>query len=136
MSSLAWCSLRVLLACFFVSLFAIAPQNLAAQTHVVSSSDLQQATVATSQARQNNIAALNQFFSLPAAQKALQDAHMDMTQVKSGIASLSDAELAKLATRANNAQRDFAAGSLTDHMLLLIVLAIAVIIIIIVAVKV
>lgn len=136
MSSVAWSCLRVLLACFFVSLFAIAPQNLAAQTHVVSPSDLQQATVASSQVRQNNIAALNQFFSLPAAQKALNEAHMDVNQVKSGIASLSDAELAKLSARANNAQRDFAAGSLTDHMLLLIVLAIAVIIIIIVAVKV
>jgi hypothetical protein len=136
MPPVVWSSLRVLIACTLVSLFAFAPQNLAAQTHVVSPSDLQQATAATSQARQNNIAALNQFFSLPAAQKALKDAHMDATQVKSGIATLSDAELAKLAARANNAQKDFAAGSLADHALLLIVLAIAVIIIIIVAVKV
>ena len=65
-----------------------------------------------------------------------RDAHMDASQVKSGIATLSDAELAKLATRASAAQKDFAAGAIADHMLLLIVLAIAVIIIIIVAVKV
>jgi hypothetical protein len=136
MPFVAWSSLRVLIACVMVSLFAFAPQNLGAQTHVVSPSDLRQATTAASQARQNNIATLNQFFTMPAAQKALRDAHMDASQVKSGIATLSDAELAKLAARASTAQKDFAAGAIADHMLLLIVLAIAVIIIIIVAVKV
>ncbi len=129
-------SLRLVIACALVSLFAFAPQNLAAQTHIVSPSDLQQATVAASQARQSNIARLNEFLSSPLAQKAIKDAHLDGTQVKSAVANLSDQDLARLAARAETAQKDFAAGSITDHMLLLIVIAIVVVVVIIVAVKV
>jgi hypothetical protein len=136
MPSVVRSSLRVLIACMLVALFAIAPQNLSAQTHVVSPSDLQRATAAASQSRQNNIATLDRFFSSPVAQKALKDARIDAAQVKTGVATLSDAELAKLATRAADAQKNFAAGALADHALVLIVLAIAVIVIIIIAVKV
>jgi hypothetical protein len=128
--------LRLLIACFFASLFALAPQNLAAQTHVVSPSDLQQATVASSQTRQANMATLDQLLSAPIGQRALKEAHADATQVKNAIANLSDQDLARLAARADKAQRDFAAGAITDHLLLLIVIAIVIVIIIIVAVKV
>jgi hypothetical protein len=48
---------------------------------------------------------------------------------------LSDAELAQLAQRANTAQADFAAGTLSDRDLLLILVGIAVIVLIIVAVR-
>ncbi|HET7205825.1 MAG TPA: PA2779 family protein [Terriglobales bacterium] len=135
MSSGPLCHLRMLLTCVFVSLFAFAPQNLAAQTHVVSSSDLQHTVTATTQTRAQNIARLNEFFSTAAAQKALRDAKFDATQVKNGIGTLDDAELANLAARAQKAQKDFAAGAITDHLLVLIVIAIAVVIIIILAAK-
>ena len=128
--------LRLLIACFMTALFAFAPQNSVAQTHVVSSTDLQHATAAATQTRQANEALLNQFLSTPTAQKALRQTNTDATQVKTAISSLSDQDLAKLATRADKAQRDFAAGAITDHMLLLIVIAIIIVIIIIVAVKV
>lgn len=136
MSFTLWSSLRLLIACFMVSLFALSPQNLAAQTHVVSPADLQQAATAATQARQVNVARLDQFLSSPVAQKAMQDAHIDPTQVKTAVPSLSDEDLAKLAARADKAQKDFAAGSITDHMLLLIVIAIVIVVVIIVAVKV
>jgi hypothetical protein len=128
--------LRLLIACFFSSLFALAPQNLAAQTHVVSPSDLQQATVASTQARATNMAKLNQVLSGPIGQKALKEAHVDANQVKQAMANLSDQDVARLAARADKAQKDFAAGSITDHMLLLIVIAIVIVIVIIIAVKV
>ncbi|MBV8475690.1 MAG: PA2779 family protein [Acidobacteria bacterium] len=131
-----FCSfLRVFVACFMTCLFALAPQNLAAQTHVVSPSDLRQATVAATEARQANVARLNEFLSAPLAQQALREAHIDQNQVKTAISHLNDQDLATLAARADKAQRDFAAGAITNHLLLLIVLAIVVIIIIIVAEK-
>lgn len=127
---------RLLVACFFTSLFALAPQNLAAQTHVVSPSDLQQATVASTQTRAANIAKLDRLLSSPVGQKALREAHADATQVKNAVANLSDQDLARLAARADKAQKDFAAGAIADHLLLLIVIAIVIVAIIIVAVKV
>ena len=127
---------RLSIACFFTSLFALAPQNLAAQTHVVSPSDLQQATVASTQSRAANMAKLNQVFLSPVGQKALTEAHVDATQVKTAVANLSDQDLSRLAARADKAQKDFAAGSISDHLLLLIVIAIIIVVIIIVAVKV
>jgi len=128
--------LRLSIACFFTSLFALAPQNLAAQTHVVSSSDLQQATVASTQTRADNVAKLDQVLSSPAGQKALKTAHVDATQVKNAVANLSDQDLARLAARADKAQKDFAAGDISDHLLLLIVIGIITAVIIIIAVKV
>jgi hypothetical protein len=128
--------LRLLMACFFTSLFALAPQNLAAQTHVATPSDLQQATVASTQKRAADMAKLNRVLSTPIGQKALKEAHADATQVKNAMANLSDQDLTRLAARADKAQKDFAAGSITDHMLLLIVIAIVIVIVIIIAVKV
>jgi hypothetical protein len=131
-----WSCFRLLIASFMVSLFALSPQHLAAQTHVVSPADLQQAAAAATQSRQADVARLNEFFSSPVAQNALKDAHIDATQVKTAVSSLSDQDLARFAARAQKAQKDFAAGSITDHMLLLIVIAIVIVVIIIVAAKV
>ena len=65
----------------------------------------------------------------------MQSAHMDAPQVKNAVSSLGDAELARLASRAQNAQADFAAGRLGDRDLLIIILAIAALVLIIVAVR-
>jgi hypothetical protein len=56
-------------------------------------------------------------------------------QVKHAVSTLSDAELAQLATRADKAQADFAAGTLSDRDLIIILVAIAALILIIVAVR-
>jgi hypothetical protein len=130
-----WDSRRTFIACFFVALFAFPPQNMVAQNHVVSPGELQQHVIASSQVRQQNIQRLNQFFSSPLAQKALKDHHIDATQVTTAVSQLSDDELAKVAARAEKAQKDFAAGAITDHLLILIVVAIAVVLVIILAVK-
>jgi hypothetical protein len=127
-------SLRIAIATVLVALF-IVPTEALAQSHVVSPADLQQATVAASQARQHNVEAVQQFLSSPAAQKAFQSAKMDPQQVKTAVSSLSDHDLAQLAARADKAQADFAAGKLSERDLLLIILGIAVLVLIIVAVR-
>jgi hypothetical protein len=127
---------RALTACILVTLFAI-PQNLFAQAaeHVVSSVELEKAAVDASRIRQQNLDTLRDFFSSERAQRALKAAHTDPEQVKKAVASLSDAELAQLASRAQKAQADFAAGHLSDRDLIIILVVIAALILIIVAVR-
>jgi len=126
---------KALTATALVTIFAI-PQSLVAQSteHLVSPTELQKAVVDASQKKQQNLDTLNQFLSSEKAQRALESAHQNPEQVKKAVASLSDDELAQLASRANKAQTDFAAGRLDDRDLLIILVAIAALILIIVAV--
>ena len=118
------------------AVFAL-PQNLMAETanHLVSPSELQQAAVKASIARQQNRDEVQQFFSSEQAQKALKSAHMNPEQVKTAVSALDDAELAQLASRVQKTQADFAAGTLSDRDLIIILVAIAALILIIVAVR-
>lgn len=129
-----WQPVRTLMAGVLALFFAF-PSNLAAQAHVVSPADLQKETMAASQVRQRNLQTVTQFLSSPRAQKALRSAHMDPAQVKTAVSTLSDQELAQLASRSANAQADFAAGRIDDRDLLIILVAIAALILIIVAVR-
>jgi len=126
---------KAMTAYVLVAIFSI-PQNLVAQAadHVVSSSEMQKAVVDASRVRQQNLDTLREFFSSERAQRALKAAHTDPEEVKKAVASLSDAELAQLASRAQKAQADFAAGHLSDRDLIIILIVIAGLILIIVAV--
>jgi len=125
---------RAATALVLAALFAV-PQNLLAETHVVSPSDLQQQLVETTRDRQNNLSTVRGFLSKSTAEKAMKSASIDPKQVQNAVSSLSDEELANLAQRANKAQADFAAGGLSDRDLIWIILAIAVLVLIIVAVR-
>jgi hypothetical protein len=127
-------SSRAVIASMLAMVFLV-PADLIAQDHVVSPTELQQQVMAASQTRQQNIETLQQFFSTPAAEKALKSAQMDPQQVKTAVSALDDQDLARLAARANKAQADFAAGSLSDRDLIWILVVIAVIVLIIVAVR-
>jgi c-di-GMP-related signal transduction protein len=126
---------RAVMATALVTIFAI-PQGLVAQSseHLVSPTELQKAVVDASRKRQENLDALSQFFSSEKAQQAMDAAHQNPEQVRRAVASLSDDDLAQLASRANKAQSDFAAGKLDDHDLLIILVCIAALVLIIVAV--
>lgn len=126
---------RALVTTALVTIFAI-PQSLIAQSseHLVSPTELQKAVMDASQKRRQNLDTLDQFFSSEKAHRALESAHQNPEQVKKAVASLSDDELAQLASRANKAQTDFAAGRVDDHDLLIILVCIAALVLIIVAV--
>ena len=134
MLSYFWRSVRVLAACVLVTCFAV-PPGLLGQSHVVSPADLQKEMLDTTRARQRNLETVRQFFSSPRAEKALKSAHMDPAHVKTAVSTLSDQELAQLASRADKAQADFAAGRLEDRDLMIILVAIAALVLIIVAVR-
>jgi hypothetical protein len=129
-------SSRVAVAFVLAAVFAL-PQNLVAETaqHLVSPSELQQAAVKASTARQQNLDQVKQFFSSEKAQQALKSAHVNPEQVKNAVSTLDDAELAQLASRVQKTQADFAAGTLSDRDLIIILVAIAALILIIVAVR-
>lgn len=108
--------------------------NTADPTHIVSPSDLQQAASEASSSREQNQQTLQQFFSTPQADQALKNAHIDPQQVRTAINGLSDADMARFAARAHQAQSDFAGGFIGTHTLLLVLVGIAVLILIIVLV--
>ena len=127
---------RVAIALVLTALFAV-PRNLLAEAtlHVASPSELQRAAIQASQVRQRNLETVRSFVSSEKAQQALHSAHINPQQVKEAVSSLNDTELAQLATRAQKAQADFAAGTLSDRDLIIILVAIAALILIIVAVR-
>ena|SRR5947209_116101 len=133
MTSLPRQCVRIATACVLAGIFAV-PPTLLAQVHVVTPQDLQNQTLRAGAARQHNLNTLNSFLSSPEAQRAFNSAAIDGRQVKAAVSTLSDQELARLASRANQAQADFAAGRMNDHDLLIILIAIAALILIIVAV--
>ena len=125
---------RVAAVLVLIATFAI-PQSLLADTHVVSPSDLQKQITATTRDRQHNLTSVRGFLSTSTAEKAMKSASIDPKKVQNAVSSLSDDELANLAQRADKAQADFAAGSLSNRDLIWIILAIAVLVLIIVAVR-
>lgn len=127
-------SVRFLVALVLVALF-IVPSDLLAQSHLVSPADLQQQAVAASQVREHNLQTVKNFLSTPTAEKAMQSSNINPQQVRTAVSTLNDQELAQLASRADKAQQDFAAGNLSDRDLILIILGIAVLVLIIVAVR-
>jgi len=125
---------NLLLAAGLSALMAF-PQGAIAQDHVVSSTDIKKDLQAATAERKKQLAQVDALLSTNGAKKALADAHIDYQQVHTAVQSLSNEDLARVAAKAEQAQRDFAAGDLSDRDLILIILAVAVIVLIIVAVR-
>jgi hypothetical protein len=111
------------------------PQAAIAQDHVVSAIDIKKDLQAATAERRSQLAQVDGFLATSKAKKALADARIDYQQVRAAVQSLSDEDLAKVAAKADQAQKDFAAGNLSDRDLILIILGIAVLVLIIVAVR-
>jgi hypothetical protein len=125
--------IRTMMTTVFAMAFAASPAFSApAPQHLVSPGQLQQSAVSASQARQQNIQKIRQFLSTPQAQKAFQRAHVNPQQVKKAVSGLSDQELAQLSARSQKAQRDFAAGRISNDELILIVLGVILLIVLII----
>jgi len=105
----------------------------AAQEHVVSPAELQQAAVSASRTRQQKIDKVEKFFSSKQADAAMKSAGLDPIQVKKAVPTLSDQELAQLASRVDKAQKDFAAGALTNQQITYILIALATAVVVLIA---
>jgi hypothetical protein len=111
------------------------PPSVSAQAHIVSQEELHSALIAAAQSREKNREKIASALSTPKAEKALRGARLDVKQVTAAVASLSDAELARLAAQLHKTEADFAAGRLSERDLLWILVGIAALILIIVAVR-
>lgn len=118
-----------------LSALMVLPQGAKAQDHVVSSSEVKKDLQAAAAQRREQIAKIDGLLGTSEAKKALAEAHVDYQQVHAAVQSLSDEDLARVAVQAEQAQKDFAAGNLSDRDLLIILIAVAVLILIIVAVR-
>ena len=99
--------------------------KLQAQDHVVPAADLQQQIQNTAHARERNLAKVQKFFSEECVKKALKTTRMDPQKIQKAIPSLSDEELARLASQTDKVQRDIAAGALTNTQITYIIIALA-----------
>ncbi len=113
----------------------VTPKAVLAQNHIVTPADLQKDVAAASSNRQKNIAQVEGFLSSTDAQQAMKSAHINSQQVKNAIPQLNEDELAQLSARSEKAQKDFAAGNITDRDLLIILVGIAALVLVIVAVR-
>jgi hypothetical protein len=124
-----------LLFIVFLSILLTIPQNAWAQDHVVSASDIQKDLAAASASRDKQVAQLESFLSSPQAQQAMKIEHVSYQEVDHAIQLLSSDDLARLSARSEIAQKDFAAGNLSNRDLIIIILGILALILIIVAVR-
>jgi Flp pilus assembly protein TadB len=125
-------SIRLLAACFLLTICAT---GILAQTHVVSQADIHKELVNTAQMRQKNLEKTRRLFSSDETRKALEAAQISLQKVDAAISTLSDEELARLASRADKLDQDFAAGRLSDRDLLIVILGLAALVLIIVAAR-
>lgn len=108
-----------------LSLAATPAKSQVQDQHVVTLDELRKDAAQPAEVRRANEAAVKDFLSSPQAQKALNSANVDLKQVNKAVAQLSDQDLARLAEQSRQAQRDFAAGTLSNRDLLWIILIIA-----------
>jgi hypothetical protein len=127
--------MRVRFLVMTLILSLVIPQFLVAQTPVVSSSELHQAITAAAQTRQKNLDDVRGFFSSERTRAALKTGKVDYQKVDQAVATLSPDELARLASRTNQVQKDFAAGALTNQQLTYIVIALGTAVIVLILVK-
>lgn len=125
---------RVLGTTILAGMLLVPPHMLAAD-HVVSPADLSQAARSAASGREHNIARLRGFLATDEGRQALSEARIDPARANAALAQLSDQELARLTAKADQAEKDFAAGRLTTgQTTLIIVAAIAVVLIIVIAI--
>jgi Flp pilus assembly protein TadB len=127
-----WQPIRLLTVCFLLTLSTI---SILAQTHVVSQADIHKELVNAAQTRRQNLQKVKGLFSSDETRKAMEAAQINPERVDAAVSTLSDEELARLASRADKLDQDFAAGRISDRDLLFILVGIAALILIIVAVR-
>ena len=111
------------------------PARAQEKDHAVSSGQLRQDVQKAAQTRQMNEAAVRELFASEKGREVLKSAGIDYQKVEVAIGQVNDEELARLAERSREVQKDFAAGRLADRDLLIILLVAVALVLVIVAVR-
>ncbi len=113
----------------------VVPARAQQKDHAVSSGQLRKDVQKAAETRQANEAAVREMFASDAARQTLKSAGVDYQQVDQAISQVSDEDLARMAQRAQQVNRDFAAGRMADRDLLIVLLVAVAIVLIVVAVR-
>ena len=111
------------------------PLRAQQKDHAVSSDQLRIDVQKSAAARQANEAAVREMFASEAGKKALNSAGIDYQKVDLAISQVNDEDLARMADRSHEVQKDFAAGRMSDRDLIIILLVAVALILIIIAVR-
>jgi hypothetical protein len=124
----------ILLALSLVSVGSM-PTRAQEKDHAVSSGQLRKDVQKATETRQANEAALREMFATDAGRETLKSAGIDYQKVDQAISQVSDEDLARMAERSRDVEKDFAAGRFTDRDLIIILLVAVGLILIIIAVR-
>jgi hypothetical protein len=94
------------------------------EQHVVPQDQLNQDAAQPARSRQADEAAIRSLLKTSEGEQALRQAKVDYAHVDKAIGQLSDEDVAKLGSRARDAQADFAAGGIGTTLLIVIILII------------
>lgn len=110
---------------------AAAPTRVSAQDkdHVVSLDELKSDAAKPAQTREVNESDVRHLLQTEAGQQALRQAKVDYAKVDTAISQLSDEDLATVAEKSRQADHDFAAGGLTQTLIIVIVLIVILIVV-------
>ena len=111
------------------------PVRAQQKDHAVSSDQLRSDVQKSAAKRQANEAAVRDMFASEAGKKTLNSAGIDYQKVDQAISQVNDEDLARMADRSREVQRDFAAGRMSDRDLIIILLVAVALILIIIAVR-
>ncbi len=124
----------ILLAACLVTVGS-SPVGAQQKDHAVSSDQLRIDVQKSAATRQANEAAVRDMFASEAGKKALNSAGIDYQKVDQAISQVNEEDLARMADRSREVQRDFAAGRMSDRDLIIILLVAVALILIIIAVR-
>jgi hypothetical protein len=111
------------------------PGRAQEKDHAVSTDQLRHDVQKAATTRQENEAAVREMFATDVAKQTLKSAGMDYQKVDQAISQVNDEDLARMAERSREVQKDFAAGRIADRDLLIILLVAVGLILVIIAVR-
>jgi hypothetical protein len=125
----------VVLAASLAFVGVIPAANAQEKDHAVSPGQLRDDVQKSAATRQANEDAVREMLASHAGKEALKSAGMDYQKVDQAISQVNDEDLARMADRSREVQKDFAAGRMSDRDLIIILLVAVALILIIIAVR-
>ena len=113
----------------------LVPARAQEKDHAVSAGQLRSDMQKAAETRQANEAAVREMFASEKGRTALKSAGIDYQKVEQAIGQVSDEDLARMADRSREVQKDFAAGKFSDRDLIIILLIAVGLILVIIAVR-
>jgi hypothetical protein len=120
-------------AMVFVVTTVFSAQPVGAQEHVLPLKDLQGQLRTSANERTKNLEDIQRVLSYPAAVAALNKSNVNPEQMRAAVATLDDAELARLSDRARASEKDVEGGILVGILALIGLIVVILIVIAVVA---